>query len=249
VVLLVALQLVWGADVPWLPTHAMIGDVPALRSLRRLSSTFRGGDETRSRFRFDTGFRDLDQTLPRDATVLLHEEYVRLGLNRRAIADSARWQGAIDYRQLRRPDRVHDQLQGLGVTHLVWSRSHSVNREIPVSGELVFFFYAMRFGEETRDAGGFAVAKLPGRRPPPSEPRRVAYFGCKVARSVPLEEIDRVIADEGDPTPNPDHAELLASADFAVFNGSCGATVPPQLQAAFLQAPRWGDLTLWVRRP
>jgi hypothetical protein len=246
VVLLIALQLAWGNDVPWLPTHAMIGEVPAVRALRLLSSTFRG--DLRSRFEFDTGFEGLDQTLPKNAYVVLHEEYLRLGLNRRAIQDSLRYQAGIDYAQLARPDRVHDLLKSLGVTHLVWGHA-SPAREIPISGELVFFGYALRYGEDRHPVGGFEVAKLPARRPPPREPGTVAYLGCGSGVDVPLSQIDGIVAAGGAPGVGPgDASTLVAAAEFAVVEGRCQSRVTPQDMAPFMEAPHWGDFTLWVRR-
>lgn len=247
VIALVAFQLIWGGDVAWLPTHAMTGDVPALRSLRVLSSTFR--DDQQARFRFDTGFEDLDRMLPKKATVLLHEEYLKLGLNRRAVADSARWQGAIDYRQLQRPDRVQKMLQSLGVTHVAWSRSASVNREIPVSGELVFFGYAMRYLHATRDAGHFAFGRIPGKPAPSDEPGAVAFFGCKGDGMTTIGEVDRVVDIEGLGLGKQEVAGLLERGEFVVVDPRCRRQVEPQLHSAFLRAPQWGDLTLWVRRP
>jgi hypothetical protein len=246
VCLLVGLQIAWGGDVPWLPTHAMTNDVPALRALGLLSSTFRG--DFSSRQQFDTGFQELDRILPKDAVVLLHEEYLKLGLNRRSIADSARWQGAIDYRVLARPDRVDELLRSFGATHVVWGRSHSINREIPVSGELVFFGFVLRYGANRRDAGGFAVADLPTRTPPPREPGLTAYFGCHGAYAVPLEDVDRWVDSDGHgegPGDRPD--AILSSAEYAVVDGRCEQTAPSELATSFIQAPSWGDLTLWIR--
>jgi hypothetical protein len=247
VVLLVALQVVWGGDVPWLPTHAMLGEAPAKRTLALLSSTYRG--ETRARSQFDTGFEALDKLLPKDAYVVLHEEYLRLGLNRRAIQDSLRLQAGIDYTQLARPDRVHDLLTSLGATHLVWAHRGGW-REIPLSGELVFFGYALRYGEERADVGGFAVAKIPARRPPPREPGVVAFLGCSGARSMPLAEIDRLVAAgpaagaaAGDPS------ALVAGSEFVVVETRCPSRASPEAMAPFAAAPPWGDFSLWVRKP
>jgi hypothetical protein len=246
VCLLVALQLVWGNDVPWIPGHAMIGEVPAIRSLRLLSSTFRG--DLRSRYEFDTGFEALAKTLPKNAYVLLHEEYLRLGLNRRGIQDSLRLQAGIDYRQLARPDRVDDLLKSMGATHLVWSRTASPNNEIPISGELVFFGYALRYGEDQHPVGGFEVAKLPARRPLPREPGTVAYIGCASGLDVPLSEIDRVVGAGGAGAPPGNASALVAAAEFVVVEARCQSRVTPQDMASFTEAPHWGDFTLWVRR-
>jgi len=174
---------------------------------------------------------------------------MRLGLNRRAIQDSLRLQAGIDYRHLRRPDRVHDLLKGMGATHLVWGRGGSPNREIPVSGELVFFGYALRYGQDQHQVGGFEVATLPAVRPPTREPGMVAYLGCSSAIAVPLSDIDGVVAAGGAPGVGPGGAgKLLASAEFAVVENRCQPQVSAQDLAPFIEAPRWGDLTLWVRR-
>jgi len=248
VVLLVALQLVWGNDVPWLPTHAMAGEVPALHALRLLSSTFRGGD-LKSRFTFDTGFDALDKALPKDAYVVLHEEYLRLGLNRRAIQDSHRLQAGIDYAKLARPDRVHDLLTGMGATHLVWGHGGGWG-EIPISSELVFFGYAFRYGEERRNVGSFGVAKLPSRRPPAREPGLVAYVGCRVSRTVPLTEVDSSVTAEGtDGPPASGPGAAIAAAEFVIVKTRCQAKATAAMLAPFEEAPHWGDVTLWVRRP
>jgi hypothetical protein len=245
VVVLVAVQLAWGNDVPWLPTHAMSHDLPAILSLQRLSSTYR--NDLHARFQFDTGFAGIDHTLPRDATVLLHEEYVRLGLNRRALTDSARLQPAIDYSELARPDRVHDLLKSLGVTHLVWSHGASIDREVPVSGELVFFGYALRFAEGRQDIDAYGVAKLPERPPPAREPGLVAYIGCSVVEDVALADVDRVVAGQPPGPADADPSAAIAAAEFVVIEKQCQSKATPQAMNPFEQAPAWGELTLWVR--
>jgi len=248
-VLLVGLQVAWGGDVPWIPGHAMMGDVPALRTLRLLSSTYRG--DVHARWEFNTGFEELDKVrvLPKDAVVLLHEEYLKLGLNRRSLQDSLRLQAAIDYTQLARPDRVHDLFKSLGVTDMVWSRSHSPAQENALSAELVFFGYALRYGEARRDLGQFAVARLPARRPPANPPGMVVYAACNgTVHGVPLADIDRVAKTEGrDLGAGGDPGALLASAEFVVINSRCPGNLSSRL-SSFIEAPRWGDLTIWVRR-
>jgi hypothetical protein len=246
VVALVGAQLVWGHDVPWFPTHAMIRDVPAIRSLQRLSSTFRG--DLHGRFQWDIGLQPLDRGLPRDATPLLHEEYMRLGLNRRVIADSARLQAAIDYSALVRPDRVYDKLASLGVTHLVWSHGDSVDREITVSGELAFFGFALRYAEGRQNIGNYGVATMPAHRPPAREPGPVAVVACGVVQAMPLADVDRIIGGQPPPGPNVDAAAALAGAEYVVVEKSCQAKAPPGAMLPFEQAPGWGGFTLWVRR-
>jgi len=94
---LVGAQLVWGGDVPFLPTHAMAGDVPIKRTIELLSASFR---KDTNALKVHTGYEEIPASLPADAVVLVHEEYQRLGIQRRFVGDSQRWQGAIDYAYL-----------------------------------------------------------------------------------------------------------------------------------------------------
>jgi hypothetical protein len=131
---------------------------------------------------------------------------------------------------------------------LVWGGG-SPNREVPLSGELVFWGYALRYAEERANVGGFGVAKVPAQRPPPREPGFVAYVGCDVVRSVPLPAVDQVAAGErNDGSVAGDPGTLVASAEFVVVESRCQSKVTPQMMAPFVEAPHWGELTLWVRR-
>ena len=249
---LVALQLIWGGDVAFLPTHAMMGEVPARRAMHLLSSTYRG--EWDSRLRFGTGFDDIAKDLPKKAVVLLHEEYLRMGMGRPVVGDSARWQGGIHYPVLRRPDRIYDLLRSYGVTHIVWSTSQSVNREIPVSGELIFFDFIFHYTEQHRYINGFGVANMPSVRPPAKEPGSVLYLGCQTQRDMPLTEIDATVAgDGGSPSAKDEEAKarfnkLAEQVRYVVIRERCQNEVPSTVQQSFMCVPRWGDVTLWVRR-
>jgi hypothetical protein len=224
----------------------MLRDVPAIRSLQRLSTTYKG--DLKARFTYDTNFQAVDKALPRDATVLVHEEYLKLGLNRRSLADSARLQPAIDYSQLARPDRVHDLLSSLGVTHILWSHGDSIDREVPISGELVFFGYALRYAEGREELGPYAVARLASHRPPAREPGLVALIGCGVVRAMPLGEVDRVIGGQPPSGPSTDATAAIAASEFAVVERSCHFKATPAAMAPFEQASGWGGWTLWVRK-
>jgi hypothetical protein len=249
---LVALQLVWGGDLPFLPTHAMMGDAPVKRAMTLLSTTYRG--EWDSRFRTHFGYEEISGYLPKEAVVLLHEEYLRLGVGRPVVGDSARWQGGIHYPVLRQPDRVFDRLKSYGVTHIVWNRLQSINREIPVSGELVFYEFVFHHGRERRDFGALGVVNMPSVRPEASPPGLVAYLGCQGERDMQWSEIDAAVASDSRAPHSQDADtaarmdELVSRAAFVVVNERCQDRLPWPVQQSFVAAPRWGDLTLWVRR-
>jgi len=251
--LLVGLQLVWGGDVPFLPTHAMMADTPIKHAITMLSSTFRGESETR--LRRNLGYFDgLASYLPEKAAVLLHEEYLRYGMARPVVADSARWQGGIDYLELRRPDRVFDLLRSYGVTQIVWETSHSLNQEIPLSGELVFYDFVLRHGQWRRNIGRYALVDMPTDRPAAKEPGPVLFLGCRQQRNMALSELDFAANNDSAPAPTqaPDTAErlnaLLAKASFAVTREGCTNVVPASLLSDFTAVPRWGGWTPWVRK-
>jgi hypothetical protein len=252
VALLLALQLIWGGDVPFLPTHTMMNEVPAKRAITLLSSTFRGDWD--SRFHRTTGFEGLPEYLPKDAVVLLHEEYLRFGLARPVVGDSARWQGGIHYPVLAQSDRIFDLLRSYGVTHIVWQTSQSINREIPVSGELIFYDFVFHHGMERRYFGGYGVVRLPGTRPVGTRPGMVAYLGCRGQNEMTLSELDAEVGRD-DGVPRPQEADVAArisrlvdSAAYVVIREGCQNPVPPSVAQSFEAAPSWGALSLWVRR-
>jgi hypothetical protein len=251
--LLVVLQLAWGGDVPFLPTHAMVvKDVPLKQAITLLSSTFRGEAETR--FRHDISyFEGLSGSLPKKAVVLLHEEYLRFGLGRPVVGDSARWQGGIHYPDLQRSDRVFDLLKGYGATHIVWETSHSLNQEVPLSGELVFYDFLFHHGSNRRDFGRFSVVSMPLQRPAGKPPGPVLFLGCREQRNITLSELDATAATDGGPPPAQEADavarlnKLIEKASFVVTREGCSTVVPPALFEAFTAAPRWGAWTPWVR--
>ena len=161
--LLVALQVIWGGDVPFLPAHVILGESPARRVSILMATTFQGQSETR--FRKNWELAAIADSLPQDAVVLFHEEYIRLGMGRPVVGDSARWQGGIHYTDLMQPDRVYDRLKSYGVTHIVWESSQSPNLEIPVSGQLVFYDFVVHHGRDKRDFSRYSLVAMPSERP------------------------------------------------------------------------------------
>ena len=175
--------------------------------------------------------------------MVLHEEYLRLGLNRRAIQDSLRLQAGIDYHAARASRSRRRPAQEPRRDPPRLEPAASPNREIPVSGELVFFGYALRYGEDRHAVGGFEVAKLPARRPPPREPGTVAYVGCGSGVDVPLSEIDRVVAAGGAPGVGPGNASaLVAAAEFAVVDARCQVEGHPAGHGAVRRSAPLGRL-------
>jgi hypothetical protein len=243
---LVGLQLIWGGDVPFLPTHAMSRNVALRPTIELLSASFR---QDTNALTTHTGYEDIAAYLPGNAVVLMHEEYLKLGISRRFVGDSQRLQGAIDYAYLGGPGAVFDQLASLGVTHLLWNRSSSVNREITVASELVFFDFALHYTRNRKDFGDISVAEMPEQHPPDRPVGMVAHLGCSAKRLLSIKEVNASVAADAEgrrsgDMPAADVDELVSKADFVAADQRCpsGAAL-----AGFVLAPRWGDLNLWLR--
>ncbi len=246
ITVLVGLQLVWGGDVPFLATHAMIGDVPIKRTIQLLSASFRNDNYALTTH---MGYEEIAADLPANAVVLVHEEYLRLGIGRRTVGDSQRWQGAIDYAYLGGPAAVYDQLASFGVTHLLWKRSSSVNREVTLASELVFFDFAMHHARNQKIFGDLAVAEMPKQRPPDRPMGKVAYFGCSTKGLLSIKEVNATVAADADGRLSGDlgadaMGELVSKADLVVVDQRCPTSVSV---GAFGSAPLWGTFSLWVR--
>ncbi|MGA7741584.1 MAG: hypothetical protein WBP56_15890 [Polyangia bacterium] len=243
---LVGLQLVWGGDVPFLPTHAMIRDVVFRPTIELLSASFR---KDTNALTTHTGYEAIAAYLPANAVVLVHEEYLRLGIRRKVVGDSQFYQGAIDYAYLGSPGAVFDQLASFGVTHLLWRQSGSLYREITVAGELVFFDFTLRYSRNRKNFGDISVAEMPERRPPDRPALMVAHLGCRAQRLLPLNEVNASVAADSEGRRSgemsaSDADKLVSEADVVVADLRCplGASL-----TGFVPAPRWGDLYLWVR--
>lgn len=159
---LVGFSIVWGADVPFIPGHAMVGS-PFKASIDLFASGYqRKTDDVLRPFR---GATEIAKLLPADARVLLHEHRPRLGLRVPVIEDIPNNQGGISYGRLQPGRGIHDLLHDLGVTHVMWQPNVSFATD-SLAGDLVFFHYVTMGARDQRQVGRFAIARLPERAPP-----------------------------------------------------------------------------------
>jgi hypothetical protein len=239
---LVLLQVVWGGDHYFLPTHAMLGQQPLKATMDLLSAGF--GGRYAERFQISDALTKAGQAVPRDAHVLVHEQHVRLGLGRQAVSDSANVQGGISYRRARSPRDAWRLLHDLGVTHVLWpAGSNGVNGW---ADEAVFYDLATRYLPPPAHYDGMSLAPLGDRAPPETPFGPVAIFGCQLAHRVALPEVDQAIHTATSPPDAARVAELARDAGFVLVEASCR---PPTLVLAGydLVTTRSGWQT-WARR-
>jgi hypothetical protein len=172
---LIALQIIWGGDVYFFPTHAMIRS-PVTATAKLLASGFEKRFDARERW--FASFYDVGQALPPRSRLLLHEIREHVGVNASTVSDFVGWQGGISYGRLDSAREVYDLLKGMGVTHLVWDTTVSKSWD-SLAGDIRFFDFALRHGASRKKIGKMTFAGMPAEPPPASsDDEKVAFLGC-----------------------------------------------------------------------
>jgi hypothetical protein len=184
-VVLVALQIVWGGDVPFMP-HTMFGG-PALRGVAdHLATGYQKNYENRL---VVSNLEQVEAKLPEDAVLLLHDMHMQLGLGRRTVNDWSVYQGGLDYARLATPRGVYGALRGLGVTHVVTIPGRNNLDQDSLAGVISFWRFVQQHTVERRAIAGCSVTELPPTAPPAEPPPKVAYLGCGALRASGLYEL------------------------------------------------------------
>jgi hypothetical protein len=250
---LLAAQIIWAGDVPFLPTHAMVGTTPYKVVLDLVSAGHRKDYEGRFNSN-QSPPEDVGKLVRPGSTVLLHDQHMRLGLRVRSVLDSHDAQTAIEYRALGSARAAHELLRSFGVTHLFWQGGHSLGWD-HVADDLVFYDLALRHTRGARFVAGGTLAEL---GPPPREPRvaardvKVGVVTCQGIASVSLSDLDDRIYELMSPagaraiTANAAPG-FLDGVTYLVSDAACGRL--PIETAAFVQAASRGSWALWVRAP
>jgi hypothetical protein len=244
---LVALQLVWGGDVPFFRTHNEIHDSPFRVVAQFLASGF---EKVPDRFNVYEPLATLGKTMPVDAVVVAHDLNRPLGIDRQWVSDSS--QTRFSYGLLRTPAAIDRELKALGVTHLIWP--DHVPQVDSLAGELSFLRYALRYTSNRTGVSGYSVGRLPPQSPSDGDvDSRVALFGCGAPYRTGWYALSQLTLPCVDPGPAPpprgelaDTSSALANADMIVVDGSCNAEIQPD--APFVLGATQGNQRLYLRR-
>lgn len=250
---LVLLQFAWGADFYFSGTD-------------RFSSAFqliKSGMDGRApeRFRhYRSNYIELGQSLPKDATVLLHTQHVMLGIDRRVYLDWMGFQGLIDYRTMKTPRDVYERFREVGISHVV--QIPRSRRTYTKQEEVLFDTFVAFYAENRRNIAGLEVFPLPATAPPVEAPFTVLSSGLP-GYADGLYPIDSLGVCEGLPAklqtyPRPsvplgapaEAAELLRRANAALIAnaGALDAEAQRELSRLVLVSSYPG-LWIYARRP
>lgn len=254
---LIALQVIWGGDVYFIPTHAMIRS-PLKAVLDLLNAGYQ--KKYTERFNVYPGFQSMARALPARSRVLLHDNHVHLGIGAETVSDWGGWQFGISYGRLRSPRETWDLLRGMGVTHVAWEHQLSKGWD-SVAGDLVFFDFVQRNTQKKAKHGSMWLAEM-GPAPPPEMPFTgpVAWLGCNDKQSYRngLYEVSDltvpVFGPRANTYPPPRHPgpsgkngeggggataeQLVRAAAFVVLDERCVKTLPAGTTSDFTLAAK-----------
>ena len=253
---LVGVQMVWGSDVYFFRTHAMVQDSPIKAAVDFIAT----GHEKKYDKRLEP-FGDMERignTLPPDAKVLVHEEHITLGLQRPRVNDWPGYQAGLVYGRLASPRALYDLLTSWGVTHILWK--HQTSRVADsIGGDLLFLGFAIQDVAETKPFGSWRLARLT--LSPPEGPFNdtVAYLTCGTGYAPGLYHRQSMTLPDGrsDPYPKPVRPAgkgaalqtLIREAEYVVWNPKCQPTVERGWLSGFQRIGVRGKATeMYVRR-
>lgn len=172
----VALQVIWGGDVFFIPAHAQLHQGVLKATSDLIVSGYRKKYD--DRFEVFESYAAIGELLPRGARLLLHENNPRLGIGAPVVSDAALFQGGLVYGTMKDPGELYDALRSMGVTHVAWRKGTSKAWD-SLSGDLLFHELVTRHLDKPRSKGGWTVGALghrPSRADGPAED--VLYLGC-----------------------------------------------------------------------
>lgn len=239
---LVAMQIIWGGDVYFIQTHAMIR-----APIKDVNDLLQAGFRRQYDSRFDI-FRTwgkLRGHFPRDARVLLHDNHEHTGIGCTSVSDWQGWQYGINYGKLAGPRAVYELLRSMGVTHLVWEDKMSEGWD-SLASDILFFEFATRYGHNQHRVGQATVAEMPSQPPPADFTDTVAVLGCKGRYRTGLYRVGQLTVPVFGPRrhryPKPileapdtpaGHEELIRHAAFIAKDNSCQRSLPSAAQGQF----------------
>ncbi|MES1189038.1 MAG: hypothetical protein ABUL60_34805 [Myxococcales bacterium] len=257
VALLILLQLAWGADVPFLPGHAMLGRPPTALAIELASSGYRG--QVEGRLDVFEPYQKIGKSLdPRSARVLLHEHHMSLGLRVMTLQDFAHTTGRFDYGAQPSFGAVERMLRSAGVTHVVWVPRQSLGWS-GYAGDFVFFDFLRGHLGTAQSFGSFNLAPLQGGADLDLRSAQVAYLGCQGGYrqgvySLSSMNFPDIISANPKKFPKPEQPladpsgleAQLHTVRYVVFDPGCGGKAPRALRNFTLLANR-STVQLWAR--
>ncbi len=240
--LVVLVQLAWGGDHAFLPSHSMLGQAAIKHTIDFLGSGFSRQYETR--FTFEPGLEAVSELLPHGGAarartrVLIHGQHLRLGIGAPAISDTPEQQSAFSYRLWSSPSEVHRRLHEMGVTHVAWTPAPAI--WLDWGSEAAFFDFVTHYTVEHRAAGGYSLGTVPATLPAFAADDSVELRFCRGRGGTKLANLQAVMATG----PSLPATPASAQPRFVITEGACPASDPGPPYAPLTGG---GGFRIWSR--
>jgi hypothetical protein len=251
--LLIALQIVWGADVAFIPAHVFLG-VPLKAVVDLFSRT--PGKPVPDRPTYTDALVGIGRTLPPKSKALLHDMHARLGLGAQAVTDCNLHQGGISYLRTPTPREVYDLFSSFGVTHIVYNSGSQAREADTLGAELVFYNFLQRATKSPVSADGWLIAAMPKEPPDAPAPDPVLVVTCGKGPPQGLYHLANLAIPAMDPkTPAPSPmnppgqamGELVSAANAVAQDHAC-PRLPAGVEAGFVRVGHREPYVLWIRK-
>ncbi|HEY4184281.1 MAG TPA: hypothetical protein VGP07_04395 [Polyangia bacterium] len=235
--LVVLVQLAWGSDHPFLPSHAMMGQAALKHTIDVVGSGFTKQYE--GRFAVEPGLEAVGALLPKGphTRVLIHGQHLRLGTGVPAISDAPEQQSAFAYRLWASPSEVHRQLREMGVTHVVWTPVPAI--WLDWGNEMGFFDFVTHYTVDHAGAGGYAVARVPETMAALPADDLVELRFCRGRGQTRLADLQQAMVAAPQVTGTPPAGQPR----FVVTENAC----PGELGAPYVPLTGGGGYRMWSR--
>jgi hypothetical protein len=258
VVALVALQIAWGSDVPFIPGHAMLGKPPTVAAIELAQTGYLG--QHANRLRVFEPYQSIGKALPESSRVLLHEHHMSLGLGVVVLQDFAHTQGRIDYGSQSSTGAVYRMLRGMGITHVVWTPRTSLGWS-GYAGDLIFFDFLRSHTGAAKHFGGLSLATLQDGPDVNLRAAKALFLACgnpygKGLYSLASLNFPDIVITDPAAFPKPETpltasntAESLAQqARYIIFDPGCGSPLPAAVLKEFAHLATRSTVQLWARK-
>jgi hypothetical protein len=255
---LLALQVAWGSDVPFIPGHAMLGKAPTVAAIELAQTGLQG--RTANRLHVFEPYESMGKALtPKRSRLMLHEHHLSLGLGVMVLQDWAHTQGLVDYGSKPSLRAVYDMLEGMGVTHIAWVPRQSMGWS-GYAGDLIFFDFLRTHTEPPRSFGGFSLAKLKKGVDVDLRSAKVFFAACgngyaKGLYGLSALNFPDIVVTDPNAFPKPDHVlsspveipALIAASRYIVYDPGCGTSLARNDLRRFSQLATRSTVQLWAR--
>jgi hypothetical protein len=255
---LVVLQIAWGSDVPFIPTHGMLGKPPTTAAIELASTGYR--KQVKGRLNMFEPWQTMAKALdPRTDSVLVHDQQIALGIGAMVVQDFPHMQGLIDFGSQRSLGGAYRMLKDAGITHIAWTPKQTSGWH-GYAGDLIFFDLLRGYTAEPQAFGGYHLAKLTPGRDLDLQGAKVAFFVCPCGFASGLYSLQSlnfpdVVVSDPKKYPKPelpfnaedDPAALIGKARYVVLEPSCHAKAPRELKRSFSHVASRNAAQLWAR--